>query len=402
MSTAADLLVPRTNPYPLYAELRNANDGVHYIEPIDTWVMLRYADGQRLARERRRWSSDYFGVMLGQHDPENPVHQRYAQVMSRNLMMNDAPDHSRLRGLLNHAFVGRAVRAWDPVIQEVLDIVLDSVPVGEEFDAFSMIGEVIPVGVITRLIGVPFADRERFRRLSVAFASSIDPLVVGEERDQVIRESVELFDYVRELAQDRSRESGDDLLSTLIQAEEDGSKLDMDELVAQVCMLLVAGNETTADLITTGLALLLQHPDQLALVRDDPTLIDSAMLEVLRYESPLQFSPRLAAEDIDDVGDSTIPKGSRVFFGHGSANHDPRQFERPDEFDIRRGDRSHLAFAAGPHFCIGNGLALAEGKAFFRDFFARFDNVTLAGDPELRLDRFIQRGYKKLPLKVGS
>jgi cytochrome P450 len=171
----------------------------------------------------------------------------------------------------------------------------------------------------------------------------------------------------------------------------------MNELVASACMLLVAGNETTADLIATGLALFLDHPDQLKAMQDDRSLVDSAMLEVLRYESPLQFSPRIATEEVQ-AGGQTIPKGSKVFFGHGSANRDPRQFDRPDEFDVRRGDKRHLAFAAGPHFCIGNQLALTEGKVFFNNLFDRFATITPGGPGELRTDRFFQHGYHYLPV----
>jgi cytochrome P450 len=216
----------------------------------------------------------------------------------------------------------------------------------------------------------------------------------------VIEESVQLFDYVRDLAEEKRNRPADDLLTTLLRAEEDGGKLSLDEIVAQVCMLLVAGNETTADLITTGLALFLQHPDQFHALCEDNALIDPALLEVLRFESPLQFSPRIAATDIPDAGGKTIPEGSNVFFCHGSANRDPRQFDRPDEFDIRRGDKRHLAFAAGPHFCIGNQLALTEGAVFFRKLLSMFDRIELTGEPRLRTDRFNQRGYETVPITL--
>lgn len=254
------------------------------------------------------------------------------------------------------------------------------------------------------LIGVPVADRDQFRKLSVSFASTFDPVVQGEQRDQCVRDSVELMDYIenlaRELAKDRDHAGGHGLLTTLITAEEDGSKLSMEELVANVGMLLVAGNETTADLISTGVGLLLGHPDQLALLRADPSLVDSALLEILRYEAPLQFSPRIAADDIDIEGGRTIPKGSKVLFGHGSANRDPRQFDMPDVFDIRRNDRHHLAFAAGPHFCIGNALALAEGRVFFRQLLERFGKIEPAGAAKWREGRLIQRGFDYLPVAV--
>jgi hypothetical protein len=341
------------------------------------------------------------GMGFGTYDRGDPVHERYAQVASRNVMIRDAPDHTRLRALMNHAFTGRAIKLWGPAIQTVSDEVLAGVEPGVEVDAMTDLAEVVPVWVISKLIGVPIADREHFRRLSVAFTETFDPTVAGERRDRAIRASVELFDYVEAMARDRERAPGEDLLTTLIHAEEDGSRLTLDELIAATCMLLVAGNETTADLIATGLALFMDHPDQFAQLRNDPSLTATALLEVLRYESPLQFSPRIATEDLE-LGPVAVPKGGKVIFGHGSGNRDPRQYDDPEAFDIRRGDKRHLAFAAGPHFCIGNQLALSEGEIFFRTLFERFGEITPAGPGEMRTDWLFQHGYAKLPITLAA
>lgn len=393
----------RIAPYEIYADLRESDEGVHYLAPLDFWVALRYDDVMRLNRERKKWSSDLFveGQGFGTYDKDDPVHQRYAEVASRNLMINDPPDHTRLRGLLNHAFAGKATKQWGPAIQAVVDEVLDEIEPGTELDFMSQIAEVIPVWVISRLIGVPIADRELFRQRSIAYTETFDPTIMGERRDRAIRESVELFDYVGALAEDRRRGTGDDLLSTLINAEEDGEKLTMDELIACTCMLLVAGNETTADLIGTGLALFMEHTDQFKALRADPDLIPSALLEVLRYESPLQFSPRIVAEDLE-LGPAKLVTGDKVIFGHGSANRDPRVFENPDTFDIRRGDKRHMAFAVGPHYCIGNGLALKEGEVFFRTLFDRYGEITPAAPAQWRTDRFFQHGYATIPVHLAG
>jgi cytochrome P450 len=405
MYAATDLLSEqaRINPYPIYAELREQNDGVHYLAPLDFWVALRYDDVLRLNRERKTWSSDLFveGQGFGTYDKNDPVHLRYAEVASRNLMINDAPDHTRLRGLLNHAFAGKATKLWDPAIQAVVDEVLDAIEPDTELDFMADVAEVVPVWVISNLLGVPIADRERFRRLSVAFTETFDPTVMGERRDRAIRESVELFDYVKALAQDRGRAAGDDLLTTLIDAEEGGAKLTMDELIACTCMLLVAGNETTADLIGTGIVMFMDHPDQFAALRGEPDLIPNALLEVLRYESPLQFSPRIVAEDVR-LGSAELTKGDKVFFSHGSANRDPRVFDDPETFDIRRGDKRHLAFAAGPHFCIGNQLALREGELFFRSLLDRFGAITPTKPAQKRTDRFFQYGFASVPVHLAA
>lgn len=393
----------RANPYPLYEELRETGEGAHFIEPMNSWVLLRYDHLTRLSRDRGHWSSDVFGtdIGFGAHNADDPEHQRFAQVAKHNLIASDAPVHTRLRALVGHAFTGRAAKSWGPAIDAVATEVLDTITGGEEIEVVSRVAEVMPVWVISRLLGVPISDRERFRRLSVAFTETFDPTVVGERRDRAIRDSVELFDYVRKMAEQRRTHPGEDLLSTLLHAEEQGDRLTIDELVATVCMLLVAGNETTADVIASGLALLLSHPAQLDALRADPTLVDSAVLEVLRYESPLQFTGRVAAQDVQ-LGPHTVEKGVNVFFCLASANRDPRQFDRADEFDIRRGDRRHLAFGAGPHFCIGNQLALAEAGAFLRHLLARSPAMELTGPAVVRTDRFYQRGYAMLPVAFAT
>ncbi len=405
MYSINDLLTEeaRIDPYPMYADLREQAEGVHFLAPLNMWVAFRYEDVMRLARERQRWSSDMFveGTGFGTYDRDDPVHQRYAEVASGNLMINDPPNHTRLRALLQHAFAGKATKTWDGAIQGAVDEVLDPIEPGTEVEFMARIAEVIPVWVISRLIGVPIADRERFRTLSVAFTETFDPTVTGERRDAAIRSSVELFDYLKDLAIDRSRAKGADLLSTLIDAEEDGEKLTMDELVANVCMLLVAGNETTADLIATGLVQFMAHPEQFADLRADHDLIPSALLEVLRYEAPIHFAPRIAAEDVE-LGGNLIPKGTNVFFCHGAANKDPAVFENPDTFDIRRNDKRHLAFATGAHFCIGNTLALTEGELFFRTFLDRYGEITPTKPAELRTDRFFQHGYARVPVLLGA
>lgn len=405
MYSINDLLTEqaRIDPYPIYADLREQNEGVHFLAPLNMWVAFRYEDVMRLARERAHWSSDMFveGTGFGTYDKTDPVHRRYAEVASGNVMINDPPQHTRLRALMQHAFAGKATKTWDGAIQGAVDEVLGPIEGGTEVEFMSQIAEVIPVWVISRLIGVPINDREQFRKLSVAFTETFDPTIQGERRDLAIRGSVELFDYLKDLAVDRSRAKGEDLLSTLIDAEEDGEKLTMDELVANVCMLLVAGNETTADLIATGLVQFMAHPDQFADLRADHGLIPSALLEVLRYEAPLQFAPRIAAVDTE-LGGNAIPKGTNVFFCHGSANWDPRIFENPDTFDIRRNDKRHLAFATGPHFCIGNSLALKEGELFFRTFLDRYGDIELTKPAELRTDRFFQHGYANVPVLLGA
>jgi hypothetical protein len=405
MYSINDLLLEqaRIDPYPIYADLREQDEGVHFLAPLNIWIAFRYDDVMRLARERQRWSSDLFveGTGFAMHDKTDPVHARYAEVASRNLMINDPPDHTRLRALLQHAFAGKATRTWDDAIQGVIDEVLDPIAPGSEIEFMSQIAEVIPVWVISRLIGVPIADRERFRQMSVSFTETFDPTIQGERRDASIRSSVELFDYVRDLAVDRTRAPGEDLLSTLINAEEDGEKLSMDELIASICMLLVAGNETTADLIGTGLAQLMAHPDEFAALRADHELIPGALLEILRYEAPIHFAPRIAAEDVE-LGGVSIPKGTNVFFCHGAANRDPRVFDNPDAFDVRRNDKRHLAFATGAHFCIGNSLALKEGERFFRSFLSRYGDITPTKPAELRTDRFFQHGYAAVPVLLGA
>jgi len=408
--TALDLFDPatRVDPYPLYEHLRNTSIGIHRLEPINGWLFMRYDDTQELLKNRDQWSSDFFNtdIGFGVHDPQNPAHRRWAAIASQNLLASDPPKHTRLRTLLSHAFSGRALRAWSPAITESIEEVLAEVPVGAEFNAIAEIADVLPVRVISKLIGIPIADVERFHRLSLALTETFDVAVQGERRDRAILDSLELFEYVRGLAEERrddpELDSYDDLLSTLLQAEESGGRLNMDELLATIGILLVAGNETTTDTIGNGLGLLTQNPDQMAAVRTDRSLINKAILEILRSESPIQTTGRKTVKTVEYKG-VTIKKGENVFVCMGSANRDDRVYDHPEKFDIHRGDSRHLAFGLGAHFCIGNQLARIQVAMLLNELFDRYRLIEAGPSKRIqRSDRLLQRGLADLPVIFHS
>jgi cytochrome P450 len=407
---AIDLFDPRirTNPYPLYEALRETGDGIYRLEALNGWLFTRYADVEDILKDRSSWSSDYFGtdIGMGSHDPSNPTHRRWAAIASQNLLATDPPKHTRLRTLLSHAFSARALRAWSEAITESIDEVLFGIAPDMEVDAVGTVATVLPVWVISKLIGVPIADRQRFHRMSLALTETFDVTVQEERRDRAIEDSLELFDYVRELAETRRSdgdfESSDDLLSTLLRAEESGERLTMDELLATVGILLVAGNETTTDTIGNGIGLLLRHPDQMIAMRDHRELIDKAVLEILRMESPIQLAGRKAASDFEYRG-RAISKGVNAFVCIGAANRDPRAFDRADEFDVSRGGTKHLAFGRGAHLCIGSQLARIQVRMLFNELFDRFPSMQAGkSEPVMRSDRLLQRGYEQLPVVFGS
>jgi cytochrome P450 len=407
---AINILDPaiRTNPYPLYEHLRDTSDGIHRLDALNGWLFTRYADVEDVLKDRSNWSSDYFGtdIGFGIHDPDNPTHRRWAAIASQNMLASDPPKHTRLRTLLSPAFSARALRAWSDAIATSIDEVLAGVEPGEEVDAIGALATVLPVWVISRLIGVPIADRHRFHRLSLALTETFDVTVQGERRDRAIADSLELFDYVRDLAETRrvagSLEDSDDLLGTLLRTEESGERLTMDELVAIVGILLVAGNETTTDTIGNGIGLLLRHADQMVAMRHDRDLIDKAVLEILRMESPIQLAGRKASQDFEYRGHS-MSRGVNAFVCIGSANRDPRAFDRADEFDISRGDTKHLAFGRGAHLCIGSQLARIQVRMLFNELFDRFASIQAGrSEPAMRSDRLLQRGYTQLPVVFAS
>ena len=385
----------KANPYPFYAELRA-------LEPVRrvklslwlpaVWIVTRYEDALKVLKDERL-SKDYFQKFPWLPSSLHPAH--------RNLLTLDPPDHTRLRSLVQKAFTPRLIERLGDRIQQLCDELLDRAapdPVVDLIEAYSLPLTMI---VIAEMLGIPTADRPRFqpwaRRAARAVSSAAltDFLISLPATRWLLR-------YGRSLVARRRSEPQDDLMTALIRAEESGDKLTEDEIVSMLLLLLIAGFETTVHLISSGAVALIQHPEQRRRFEEEPHLTESAIEEILRYTSPVEFStPRVTREAIT-IGSTTIPPGELVAAGLGSANHDESQFPDPEQFDIARDPNKHLAFGSGWHFCLGAPLARLEGRIALTTLFRRFPDLRLAvPNQSLRWRKSVAlRGLEALPVRL--
>jgi cytochrome P450 len=360
----------RRDPYALYERGRREFPVYEHVGlPVRLISVFRYADVQAVLRDAELFSSDF---AAGRNLP--PQVQALADQAPPSMLGMDPPDHTRLRSLVNKAFTPRIVRQLEPRLHAVAHELLDAALAQREVDLVQALTYPLPVTAIAEIIGVPVEDRDQFKvwsdqavaTLGTAFFAP--PTVEQLERQLALRK--EMQGYFVPLAESRRREPRDDLLSGLVRVEHEGSKLDHDEMLAMLVLLLVAGNETTTTLIGNAVLALLEHPDELKRLREAPALVPSAVDEVLRFESPVQFDPRRASRDTE-IGGVAIAEGTLLLNWLGSANRDERVFERPDVFDIAREKNPHLAFGFGAHHCLGHNLARLEASVALEVLLAR-------------------------------
>ncbi|HYO55537.1 cytochrome P450 [Archangium sp.] len=397
---AYDLWTPahRANPRPLYARLRQEAPVVRLVEPVRQapfWLVSRYEDvvallrDGRLAKDSRKLSPQRRSRFF-----------RLSQdALTRHMLNADPPDHTRLRTLVSQAFTPRRIEALRPRITALASGLLEAALAQGSVDFIDAFAFPLPVIVIAEMLGVPVEDRDPFRAwthtLLVPQASG------GLER---IKEAGENFvQYFTSLLERRRAEPGDDLVSALLAAEEQGDRLRANELTGMLFLLLVAGHETTVNLLGTGLLALLQHPEQLERLRADPGLMDTAVEEMLRYCSPVETSTtRFTVEPLELRG-QMIPAEEMVVLGLLSANHDPEVFAEPERFDVGRTPNKHVGFGFGIHYCLGAPLARLEAAVAFGLLLERAPRMELAVAPEhleWRKSAFI-RGLEKLPVSLG-
>jgi cytochrome P450 len=315
------------------------------------------------------------------------------------MLDTDPPDHERLRALVSKAFTPRLIERMRPRVQAIADGLLDAVQDSGGMDLIDDYAFPLPITVIAELLGVPAEDRNNFREWSDAAVSGN---ASQEYLEEILIPHMQAFtDYLRALFEEKHANPRDDLVSALVQAEEAGDKLSEDELLGMVFLLLVAGHETTVNLIGNGVLALLQHPDQLRKLKDDPSLIKPAVEELLRYDGPVETSTeRFAREDVD-MGGTVIPRGEMVLVVLAAADHDPERFSDPDDLDITRTDNRHLAFGKGIHHCLGAPLARMEGQIAISTLLRRMPNLRLKGSSESLSWRLgmILRGLRGLPVE---
>ena len=391
----------RADPYPLYDWVRD-NDPVHRA-PDGNWVLVRYADAHRVLRDPRFSNNP---AWLGPEAVEQMGSSPVRRVGSRLMMFLDPPDHTRLRSLVSQAFTPKVVESLRPRIQALVDELLDAVVDRGEIDVLADLAYPLPTIVICELLGVPLADRELFKDWSADASRLLDGYLEPETQTQGLAAAMHLAAYFTDLIEKRRADPGPDLLSALISAEQAGERLTHEELLTTATLLLLAGFETTMNLVGNAMLVLLQHPDELARLRDDPTLDRSAVEELLRYEGPVHITARIATTDVE-VGGQVIGKGEQAAVVLAAANRDPVQFPDPNRLDVGRTDNRHLAFAAGAHYCLGAALARIEARAAIGTLVRRFPDLELVTtEPQWR-DHFVIRGLKELrvaftPRKTAS
>ena len=393
----------RVDPYSFYARLRA--EAPVYQTPVGSWVLSRYADCSAALRDHARWSSDLRNnatyqraLAEGRVDPSQE-----ALGKTPPFLILDPPDHTRLRGLVSKAFTPKVVEGLRPHVHQIVDELLDAVIAKGSFELIEDLAYPLPITVICELLGVPTEDRFTFQQWSRQLSRGLDPEeVLPPDAIEQRRLAGNAFaDYFRALIAGRRKHPRDDLLSALIAAGEAGDKLTEDELVSTCIFLLAAGHETTVNLIGNGTLALLRHPDQLELLRSDPSLARGAVEEILRYDPPVQYASRIAMEDVELDG-VTIEKGRQAVILIGSANRDPEAFADPDRFDITRGDSRHLAFGLGIHFCLGAPLARVEGEIAFATLVRRLGGLHLQTDTPEYKEHIVNRGLRSLPVGFAA
>jgi cytochrome P450 len=395
------------NPYPAFRRLR-AEEPVHQ-HPFGFWVLSRHDDVSALLRsansvDYRNSAEDSAARLQADALLENAGNAETLDAYGMSMLDRDPPDHTRLRGLVSKVFTPRSVAALEPFVTELVDAALDRLADADSAAGSANLIETvafpIPFAVISRMLGIPDTDHVRIRELSGLLVRTLEPIGDADLLADINRARLEMQDIVRGLIAYKREHPGEDLLTALIAAEEDGDRLSDEELVAQVVLLYVAGHETTVNLIGNGTLALLRAPDQLKKLRETPEVAANTVEEMLRYDSPVQQSRRIILEPYEVRG-TVIPKGAFVIAGLASANRD-EAYWGPDADELRvdrPNARNHVAFGGGPHHCLGAALARLEGRVAVERLAARFPGLALAGEPVWN-GRINLRGLDVLPVTV--
>ena len=382
------------DPYPVYARLR-AEAPVHFTDAWGGWVIARYADTLAAFRDARL-SANRAGGYAQKMPPE--VRQKLEPLvrhLAKWTLLMDAPEHTRLRGLIQRAFGPQRAESLRPRIEAISTKLVASLARGEPFDVVRDLAMPLPVIVIGELLGVPEHDHPKLKAWSDALAAfmggSRDPMGAASRALDAI---AQLEDYFRSQIAAKRRERGDDLLSALVVAEENGKLLDEQELLSTCASVLFGGHETTTNLIGNAVHLFIEHPGALGAVRRGDATWTQAIEEVLRFDTPVQRMGRIALEDIDIAG-MRIERGQRVWLAMGSANRDDAAFERAETFDVlRTGSAKHLSFGFGAHYCVGAALGRVEAEIAVRALFDTAPTLARVGEVPERLQNFTIRGFE--------
>lgn len=394
------LLYPEVlaDPYPLYHRLRS-EDPVHWDHFLHTWIVTRYADVvnvlQYFSATRTPTPEQLSALGLSRLTP-------MAEVLVRQMLFLDGLDHGRIRNLASMAFTPRRVEALRPHIQDITEGLLNAVEDIGRMDVIADLAKPLPAIVTAEMLGLPTSDWQQLTTWSTDFAEALGNLQHNPDNStRVLHSLEEMCLYFRSAVNEHRQHSGDDLICALLHAEQNGDGLTEEEVVANSIMLMTGGQETTTNLIGNGLLTLLRHPDQWKRLHADAGLVPSAIEELLRYESPIQYTSRLAPQDVQMAG-KTVRRRQAVIAVMGAANRDPERFLEPDRLDITREDNRHVAFAWGPHFCFGAPLARLEGEIAFKSLLRRMPGLTLEPAPVSWRGNLGFRGLTNLPVTFGT
>jgi cytochrome P450 len=386
------------NPYPLFHRLRSQAP-VQWDQFLHTWVITRYADVLEVlhtfSADRTHTPEKLDSLGLSEISP-------VAQLMVKQMLFMDPPAHTRLRSLASQAFSPARVAVLRSHIREIVDRLLDAVQNKGEMDIIAELGEPLPAIVTAEMLGVPPNDRNRLKTWSADFAEMLGNFQHNPEHaPRMLRTVEDMTAYFRDTIRRQKDIPQEGLVHSLMTAEVNGDRLSEEEVVANSIVTMVGGLETTTNLIGNGVLTLLRNPQEMQRLRDDPSLIPSAVEEMLRYESPSQHTGRLAPKDTE-LGGKLIRKGQAVMAVMAAANRDPERFLDPDRFDVSRTDNRHLAFGYAAHFCFGAALARVEGQEVFEALIRRLPNLTLQPGPLVWRNNLGLRGLTSLPVRFQA
>lgn len=387
------------NPYPVYAKLRDLGP-IHYHPEANLWLVTRHADVTALLRDKR-FGRTYLHIAthagMGRPD-EPPEHAPFWHVIRNGMLDREPPDHTRLRNLVSKAFTPKTVDKLRPRIHGIVDKLVDHASDLREFDFLATLAEPLPVTVIAELLGIPEQDRHLLRPWSADICGMYELHPSEDTARRAVAACLAFGDYLREISRERRARPQDDLLSALAQVVDSGDRLSEDELIGTCVLLLNAGHEASVNAAGNGLWALFRHPNELARLMSDLSLVPRAVDEMLRFDTPLQLFERWVLEDVD-IGGVHVPKGAELGLLFGSANRDPSVFLNPDLFDVARDPNPHVTFGAGIHFCLGAALARLEAQILFETTLRRFPKLQLVAEPQWK-PGYIIRGLEALHVRT--
>ena len=388
------------DPYPVYQRFLEEGP-IHYVDwSAGVWAMFRYADCSSILKDPRLSAKRSGAFLVALPAERRAEFAELTHMLGLWMLFMDAPEHSRLRKLMNKGFSPAVAESLRPQIEAIVDRMLEPLRRASEAELMHEIAHPLPVRVIAEMLGISGPAQEQLVEWSDAIASFIgNPRRTLDQTHSAQRAIIALTEFFRGAVAERRRKKGSDLISLLLDIEEDGDVLTEEELYAQCVMLLFGGHETTRNLIGNGMHALLQHPEALSQLRDHPEMIRSAVEELLRYESPVQYAARVLKEEMELCG-VRLCQGEVIAFMIGSANRDPQQFKDPCGLNLARLNNAHLAFGAGPHFCIGNQLARIEGQVAILRMVQQFPRMRLAAQPADWAPNIGLRGLRTLPVAV--